>query len=76
MAPTRLGGGVGLGSKGKYTRGGGGGRGGRSKSGGYIGARGMCDGCTGMTMGWSDGVRSGLCQQSKGLRGGISPHLQ
>eukprot|EP00962_Isochrysis_galbana_P016359 scaffold4672_cov129-Isochrysis_galbana.AAC.7 len=23
-------------------------------------------GCTGMTMGWSAGVRSGLCQQSKG----------
>eukprot|EP00962_Isochrysis_galbana_P042245 scaffold15723_cov128-Isochrysis_galbana.AAC.1 len=37
-------------SKGRYTRGGGGGGGGRSKSGGYIGTRGMRDGCTGMTM--------------------------
>eukprot|EP00962_Isochrysis_galbana_P021608 scaffold6377_cov125-Isochrysis_galbana.AAC.4 len=50
--------GGGVGSKGKYTLGGGGGRGGRSKSGGYMGALGMCDGCTGMTMGWSDVGRS------------------
>eukprot|EP00962_Isochrysis_galbana_P010648 scaffold2957_cov226-Isochrysis_galbana.AAC.3 len=27
-----------------------------SKLGEYIGARGMCGGCTGMTMGWSAGV--------------------
>jgi len=58
----------GVGSKGKYTGGGGGGGagGGASKSGGYIGAKGMCGGCTGMTIGWSAGVLSGLCQQSIG----------
>eukprot|EP00962_Isochrysis_galbana_P033961 scaffold11433_cov148-Isochrysis_galbana.AAC.1 len=56
-------GGVGSNKGKKYTRGGGGGRGGRSKSGGYIGAKGMRTGCTGITMGWSERVRSGLCQQ-------------
>eukprot|EP00962_Isochrysis_galbana_P029037 scaffold9250_cov105-Isochrysis_galbana.AAC.11 len=36
-----------------YIGGGGGAGVGTSKSGGYIGAKGTCDGCTGITMGWS-----------------------
>eukprot|EP00962_Isochrysis_galbana_P049426 scaffold20934_cov116-Isochrysis_galbana.AAC.8 len=39
---------------------------GTSKSGGYIGASGMCDGCTGMTMGWSAGVRIPDCANNPG----------
>eukprot|EP00962_Isochrysis_galbana_P032272 scaffold10576_cov115-Isochrysis_galbana.AAC.7 len=50
----------GVGSKGKYTGGGCGAGGGASKLGGYIGAKGMRGGCTGMTIGWSAGVLSGL----------------